>query len=108
MSNTTAVAHNEFMLRFALRRMLRKVESGRWDGVSKEHQELATKILGSQGMFNVFCTSFMTEARAVATYIPENSEQTSGPFLDAMIQFLNWVKDNPEFILFIIQLFGAV
>ena len=96
------------MVRFALRRMLRKVESGKWEGATKEHQELAAKILSSHGMFNVFCTSFMTEARAIATYIPENSEQTSGPFLDAVLQFLNWIKDNPEFILFIIQLFGAV
>lgn len=108
MTNTSHAVHNEFAVRFALRRMLRKIESGKWDGATKEHQELATKILGSHGMFNVFYGSFMTEARAVATYIPENSEQTAGPFMDAMLQFLNWVKDNPEFILFIIQLFGAV
>lgn len=103
------IIHNEMFTRFAVRRYLRKIVSGNWEGCDEQHKELALKILESPGYFDVFFSSLMNEVRSVYPgSLPENSIQTSGQFMDAMIQVLNWIKDNPEFILFIIKLFGGM
>jgi hypothetical protein len=103
------VIRNEMFVRFAVRRYLRKIVSGNWDGCNPQHKELALKILESPNYFDVFFKSLMNEVRSVyPSSLPENTIETSGPFMDAMMQVLNWIKDNPEFILFIIQLFGGL
>jgi len=103
------IIENEMFVRFAVRRYLRKVVSGKWEGCNEQHKELALKILESPGYFDVFFKSLMNEVRSVyPEALPENTIQTSGPFLDAMVKVMDWIKDNPEFILFIIQLFGGL
>jgi hypothetical protein len=108
-TSLSPIIHNEMFVRFAVRRYLRKIASGNWDGCNAQHKELALKILESPGYFDVFFKSLMNEVRSVYPgSLPENTIETSGPFMDAMMQVLNWIKDNPEFILFIIQLFGGM
>lgn len=103
------VLENTVMSRFAVRRMLRQVERQRWEGSSEEQSKIASAILNDPSMFSHFVNDLFDGAKvASGISLPENTEETAGSFLDAMLQLLNWIKENPEFILFIINLFGGM
>jgi hypothetical protein len=102
------VTENNLLLNFRVRHFLRKVERGMWVGANLQHQEIANKILSNRDDFKQFAEELLEGAQTTAGIeLPVNSQQTAGPFMDALMQLLNWIKDNPEFILFIIQLFGG-
>jgi hypothetical protein len=94
--------------RFLTRRMLRKVASGNYPLiVSADNAKIAESIIGDELKLNEFATHLFAEAK-MASGVITNSNMTEGEILDSIMKIFEWIKNNPEFILFILQLFGAV
>lgn len=100
---------NKILTRFMIRRYLRQIRSKEWAGATSADSSVAAKILADRNLYDDFVTELLDGAKtASGIIVPENTEETAGSFMDAMLQILNWVKENPEFILFIIKMFGGL
>jgi hypothetical protein len=94
--------------RFLVRRTLRKISNGNYPLiVSDTVSSTAESILSDDLKLNEFSTQLFAEAK-LASGITTNSNMTEGEILDSILKIFEWIKNNPEFILFILQLFGAV
>jgi hypothetical protein len=94
--------------RFLVRRTLRKISNYTYPlAVSVENANTAESIINDDLKLNEFSTQLFVEAR-LASGITTNSNMTEGEILDSILKIFEWIKNNPEFILFILQLFGAV
>lgn len=100
---------NKILTRFMIRRYLRQIRANEWTGATSEDSSMAAKILSDRNLYDDFVTELLDGAKtASGILIPENTADTAGSFMDAMLQILNWIKENPEFILFIIKMFGGL
>ena len=100
---------NKILTRFMVRRYLRQIRANEWTGATSADSSMAANILADRNLYDDFVTELLDGAKtASGIALPENSGETAGSFMDAMLQIMNWIKDNPEFILFIIKMFGGL
>lgn len=99
----------ELVKRFLARRILRRVASGQYDESTIEQIDIAKQILADEAKVNYFANDLFLEAEVksgLSTSV--HLGMTESQFLDAILKVFEWIKENPEFILLIIKLFGVV
>lgn len=97
----------ELSKRFLTRIALRRIASLNWEGATHDHAVIAREILADEGKIHCLATDLFYEAQAKAQ-IEFTEGMSESKFLDTILKVFEWIKENPEFILLIIKLFGVV